>query len=135
FEPEEWLRTRSTPTTLHGTAHHIGTTRMADSPRRGVVDRHCRVHGIDNLHIAGSSVFPTGGWVFPTLTIAALSLRLADRLAARLADERGSMWLGATTSATEPSRLHARELAALPGASRGRGIVHVADRDGTRAGT
>ena len=39
------------------------------------------VHGIDNLHVAGSSVFPTGGWAFPTFTIAALSLRLADRLA------------------------------------------------------
>jgi choline dehydrogenase-like flavoprotein len=53
---------------------------MADDPRLGVVDRHCRVHGMDNLHIAGSSVFPTGGWAFPTFTIVALSLRLADRL-------------------------------------------------------
>jgi choline dehydrogenase-like flavoprotein len=42
------------------------------------------VHGIDNLHIAGSSVFPTGGWAFPTFTIIALSLRLADRLRTQL---------------------------------------------------
>ncbi len=69
---------------VHGTAHHLGTTRMSDDPRHGVVDCHCRVHGIDNLHIAGSSVFPTGGWAFPTFTIAALSLRLAENLRALL---------------------------------------------------
>ena len=60
--------------------HHMGTTRMADDPRRGVVDADCRVHGLANLYIAGSSVFPTGGWANPTLTIIALALRLADRL-------------------------------------------------------
>jgi len=64
--------------------HHMGTTRMADSPREGVVDRHCQVHGVDNLHIAGSSVFPTGSWAFPTFTIIALSLRLAEQLRVRL---------------------------------------------------
>lgn len=60
--------------------HHMGTTRMHDDPRRGVVDRHCRVHDVDNLHIAGSSVFPTYGYAQPTLTIIALALRLADHL-------------------------------------------------------
>jgi choline dehydrogenase-like flavoprotein len=60
--------------------HHMGTTRMDGNPRRGVVDDHGRVHGITNLFIAGSSVFPTGGCANPTLTIAALSLRLADHL-------------------------------------------------------
>ncbi|MDR3445554.1 MULTISPECIES: GMC oxidoreductase [Dyella] len=65
---------------IHGTAHHIGTTRMSDNPGQGVVDRDCKVHGMDNLHVAGSSVFPTGGWAFPTFTIVALSLRLADEL-------------------------------------------------------
>jgi len=65
---------------IHGTAHHIGTTRMSDDPTKGVVDRDCKVHGMDNLHVAGSSVFPTGGWAFPTFTIVALSLRLADEL-------------------------------------------------------
>lgn len=81
FEPEAWVdASDGTPPWVQGTAHHLGTTRMADDPRQGVVDRHCRVHGMDNLHIAGSSVFPTGGWAFPTFTIVALSLRLADRL-------------------------------------------------------
>jgi len=60
--------------------HHMGTTRMAASPREGVVDADCRVHGVENLWIAGSSVFPTCGWANPTLTILALALRLAERL-------------------------------------------------------
>ena len=80
FEPNPWLADDSRPPQVNGTAHHMGTTRMADDPREGVVDRHCRVHGIDNLHIAGSSVFPTGGWAFPTFTIVALSQRLAEML-------------------------------------------------------
>lgn len=62
--------------------HHMGTTRMADDPKHGVVDRDCRVHGIDNLYIAGSSVFPTYGHVNPTFTIVQLALRLADHLTA-----------------------------------------------------
>ena len=53
--------------------HHMGTTRMATDPRLGVVDADARVHGIDNLYVAGSSVFPTGGPVNPTLTIIALT--------------------------------------------------------------
>lgn len=60
--------------------HHIGTTRMSTSPRYGVVDGDCRVHGTPNLYIAGSSVFPTSSHANPTLTIAALSLRLAKHL-------------------------------------------------------
>lgn len=81
FRIDPWLGEDDHVTAqVHGTAHHMGTTRMADDPHHGVVDRHCRVHGIDNLHIAGSSVFPTGGWAFPTFTIVALSLRLAERL-------------------------------------------------------
>lgn len=85
FQLEPWLigDTDAVPQ-VHGTAHHLGTTRMSDDPGQGVVDRHCRVHGIGNLHIAGSSVFPTGGWAFPTFTIAALSLRLAETLRALL---------------------------------------------------
>jgi choline dehydrogenase-like flavoprotein len=67
-----------------GAAHHLGTTRMSDDPARGVVDRDCRVHGVDNLWIAGSSVFPASGYVNPTLTIVALALRLAEHLEARL---------------------------------------------------
>jgi choline dehydrogenase-like flavoprotein len=68
-----------------GGFHHMGTTRMADSPRAGVVDRDCRVHDMDNLWVAGSSVFPTSGWANPTLSIIALSMRLADRLEYALA--------------------------------------------------
>jgi len=61
-------------------SHHIGTTRMSESPKTGVVDRNCRVHGVDNLYICSSSVFPTGGYANPTSTIVALTLRLADHL-------------------------------------------------------
>ncbi len=63
-----------------GGYHHIGTTRMSADPRRGVVDRDCRVHGYDNLYVAGSSVFTTSSWANPTLTIVALAHRLADHL-------------------------------------------------------
>jgi choline dehydrogenase-like flavoprotein len=64
--------------------HHIGTTRMADDPRHGVVDRDCQLHGVAALYLGGSSVFPTSGYANPTLTIVALSLRLADHLKGRL---------------------------------------------------
>lgn len=60
--------------------HHIGTTRMHADRAHGVVDEHCRMHGVSNLHVAGSSVFPTSGICNPTLTIVALAVRLADRL-------------------------------------------------------
>lgn len=60
--------------------HHMGTCRMADDPNRGVVDRNCRVHGVDNLYVVGGSVFPTVGAMQPSLTIAALALRAADHL-------------------------------------------------------
>ena len=70
------------PMSMTSGKHHIGTTRMHDDPAQGVVDAHCRVHGMSNLYVAGSSVFPTAGYANPTLTIVALALRLADRLAA-----------------------------------------------------
>ncbi|HEY9739599.1 MAG TPA: GMC family oxidoreductase [Coleofasciculaceae cyanobacterium] len=60
--------------------HHMGTTRMHTDPKQGVVDEKCQVHGVSNLFIAGSSVFPTGGFANPTLTIVALSIRLADHV-------------------------------------------------------
>jgi choline dehydrogenase-like flavoprotein len=63
-----------------GGYHHMGTTRMSTSPRNGVVDANCSVHGYQNLHIAGSSVFTTGGWANPTLTLLALTHRLGDHL-------------------------------------------------------
>jgi choline dehydrogenase-like flavoprotein len=60
--------------------HHMGTTRMSDDPTKGVVDRDCRVHGVSNLFVGGSSVFPTGGTAAPTLTAVALAIRLADHI-------------------------------------------------------
>ncbi|MCE0523876.1 MAG: GMC family oxidoreductase [Methylacidiphilales bacterium] len=68
---------------FNSAAHHIGTTRMASSPDQGVVDENCKVHGLENLYVAGSSVFPTGGHANPTLTIVALALRLGEYLAGR----------------------------------------------------
>ncbi len=61
--------------------HHMGTTRMSDDPKLGVVDRNCKAHAYDNFYIAGSSVFPTSGFCNPTLTIVAMTLRLAEHLA------------------------------------------------------
>jgi choline dehydrogenase-like flavoprotein len=68
-----------------GSFHHMGTTRMHQDPKRGVVDANCRLHGVSNLFVAGSSVFPTYGTVNPTFTIVALALRLADHLEGRMA--------------------------------------------------
>lgn len=61
--------------------HHMGTTRMSNSEKDGVVDQNSKVHGIDNLYIAGSSVFSTGGACNPTMPIIQLCLRLANHLA------------------------------------------------------
>jgi choline dehydrogenase-like flavoprotein len=66
-----------------GGPHHMGTTRMAADPKDGVVDADCKVFGIDNLWVAGSSVFPTSGWANPTLTLVALADRLAGHLLSR----------------------------------------------------
>lgn len=61
--------------------HHAGTTRMSLDPQDGVVDSDGRVFGIDNLYVAGASVFPTAGFANPTLTIIALARRLGRHLA------------------------------------------------------
>lgn len=61
-------------------SHHMGTTRMSQDPRLGVVDAQCRVHGTGNLFVASSAVFPSAGHANPTWTIIALALRLADHL-------------------------------------------------------
>ena len=60
--------------------HQMGTTRMSKDPKFGVVDPDCRVHSLANLYIAGSSVFPTGGGINPTLTVVMQSLRLGQHL-------------------------------------------------------
>lgn len=70
----------SWPSFTGGGWHHMGTTRMSDDPKKGVVNANCKVHGINNLFIAGSSCFATAGAANPTLTLTALSLRLSDHL-------------------------------------------------------
>ena len=70
-----------------GGPHHMGTARMDASPTRGVVDQNCRVHGVRNLFITGSAVFPTSGYANPTLTIVALAVRLGEHLKRELARE------------------------------------------------
>jgi choline dehydrogenase-like flavoprotein len=70
-----------------GGPHHMGTTRMSADPQHGVVDADCRVHTVENLYIAGASVFATGGYANPTFTLIALALRLADTLRDRLRDK------------------------------------------------
>ena len=67
--------------------HHIGTTRMSETKENGVVDKNCKVFGMSNLYISGSSVFPTSSIVNPTYTIIALSLRLGDYLKQSLSIE------------------------------------------------
>jgi choline dehydrogenase-like flavoprotein len=74
----------SWPEFTSGGWHHMGTTRMSDDPHTGVVDANCKLHGIDNLYIAGSSCFVTAAAPNPTLTIVALSLRLSDHLKKQL---------------------------------------------------
>jgi choline dehydrogenase-like flavoprotein len=71
---EEWL------SVMDWGNHHMGTTRMNNDPRRGVVDANSKVHGVSNLYVAGSAVFPTYGASNPTLNLIALVLRLADHL-------------------------------------------------------
>ncbi len=87
-EPSDWLSEAGEDFPVDPTVgnhpiagyHHMGGTRMSEDPKNGVVDADCKVHGVSNLHVAGSSVFPTGGWANPTFTLTALALRLADRL-------------------------------------------------------
>lgn len=71
--------------------HHIGTARMSTDPSQGVVDADCRVHGVDNLYLAGAATFPTSGQANPTLTIVAMALRLGTHLRARLEAGAGGL--------------------------------------------
>ncbi len=75
-----WDQGLSRPPVINGGWHHMGTTRMADDPASGVVDMNSDVHGVEGLSIAGSSVFPTGGVVNPTLSLVALAFRLAEHV-------------------------------------------------------
>lgn len=63
-----------------GAGHIIGTLRMGSDPKTSVVDGDLRSHDHSNLFVSGSAVFPTSATANPTLTIAALALRLADTI-------------------------------------------------------
>lgn len=83
----DWIEDESLPIPVDNVMaswHHMGGTRMSASPETGVVNADLRVHDLDNLYIGGSSVFPTGGYANPTLTIVQLSLRLAEHLRSRM---------------------------------------------------
>lgn len=84
----DWLESGEWPQEMLGGPHHMGTTRMSDDPRQGVVDHDCKVHDVELLFIAGSSVFPTGGHANPTLTIIALAMRLAGHIHNELSTDR-----------------------------------------------
>jgi choline dehydrogenase-like flavoprotein len=74
----------SWPPSTGGGWHHMGTTRMSDDPKQGVVNPNCQVHGIHNLFMAGSSCFVTAAAPNPTLTLVALTLRLSDHIKGRM---------------------------------------------------
>jgi choline dehydrogenase-like flavoprotein len=78
---EDWVAAgRCDDAVVIDMAHTMGTTRMSDDPKQGVIDRNCRVHGMAGLYVAGASAFPTSSHVNPTLMILALAIRLADHL-------------------------------------------------------
>jgi choline dehydrogenase-like flavoprotein len=68
------------PSFTGGGWHHMGTTRMSDDPKKGVVDANCKVHGVANLYMAGASSYVTAAAPNPTLTLVALTIRLADHI-------------------------------------------------------
>jgi choline dehydrogenase-like flavoprotein len=60
--------------------HHLGGTRMSADPDAGVVDANALIHGMTNLYVSSCSMWPSGGWANPTLTIVAMASRLAHHL-------------------------------------------------------
>ncbi len=77
---DHWTFGSDNPAALATGDHHMGATRMSEKPADGIVNSDARVHRVNNLYIAGCSIFPTSGYANPTLTIVALSLKLADHL-------------------------------------------------------
>jgi choline dehydrogenase-like flavoprotein len=99
----DWVREqRAADAVFSDPAHPLGTTRMSDNEHMGVVDRNCKVHGVENLYIAGSSVFPTGGHANPTLMIIAMALRIADTLR-RPEAWAASVRIGSAIQETQPA--------------------------------
>lgn len=87
---ERWVaEERANDGVIIDMAHMLGTTRMSNSPKSGVVDQDCQVHGVRGLYIAGGSTFPTSGHANPTLMILSLAIRLADTIKRRLAGSGG----------------------------------------------
>jgi len=83
---EDWVaEERPQDSVIIDMGHTIGTTRMSDNPKLGVVDSNCQVYGVAGLYVAGASVFPTSGHANPTLMILSLAIRLADRIKVDLA--------------------------------------------------
>jgi choline dehydrogenase-like flavoprotein len=97
--------------------HHMGTMRMSGDPATGVVDPNCRVHGMDNLYVAGSSVFPTCSTDMPTLTLIALAHRLADHIRVKLTNAVAIRTSLPTITAPElsPSHLDGRTASVASG--------------------
>ena len=75
--------------TYPGSHHWLGATRMADSPDQGCVDSTLRYHDLQNLYVLSTSTFPSSSSANPTLTLAALALRLGDHLKPASAGPRG----------------------------------------------
>ncbi|WP_263380245.1 aldo/keto reductase [Granulicella paludicola] len=97
FEDDELVRSMCSDS-----YHHMGGTRMSSDPRLGIVDVNLKVHGVENLYVCSSSVFPTGGFSNPTLTILALATRLGDHLRAKAVGE--GVWLPQPLERREPMR-------------------------------
>jgi len=81
IEPALWNRVAMDELPLDPFSHHMGGARMSATPETGVVDADCKVHGAENLYVAGSGIFATGSHANPTFTIVQLALRLADKTA------------------------------------------------------
>jgi choline dehydrogenase-like flavoprotein len=73
--------TRTFPTPPYPSTHNLGTNRMSDKARDGVVNRWGQTHDISNLFVSDGSQFTTGAAENPTLTIVALAIRQADHIA------------------------------------------------------
>jgi choline dehydrogenase-like flavoprotein len=79
---EPWLAGPDWPAHVSDAFHHMGTTRIGNDPATSATDSDGQVRGVAGLYAAGASLFPAAGYVNPTLTLAALAIRLADRLKA-----------------------------------------------------
>jgi choline dehydrogenase-like flavoprotein len=92
---EDWLKEagagqtwkRAPGQSLSGGQHQAGTCRMGNDPKTSVVDRDCRIHGVDNVYVIDASVHVTNGGFNPALTILANAYRASDKL---LSDWRGT---------------------------------------------